>query len=94
MNRCANPGPPDRSGQRLTNRKPVSERPERMQSDMANHLGSASFHDDVTGAGSVHLGDALLFRELLSSQPQYPLPGGRFRAPQPLNRYHRVNDRG
>ena len=31
-----------------------------MQTDMADDLGSAAFHNHIAGAGSVHSGDALL----------------------------------
>jgi hypothetical protein len=44
--------------------------------DMDNHLGFAGFHNHVTGAGSDHLADALVFQILTFRQPLYPAPGG------------------
>jgi hypothetical protein len=94
MQRGAFAGDPDAGRERISQPELIGEGAERVQPDVGDDLPASGFHHHATGAGSVHLGSALLCWVPGCSPTPVSLTRRAFSRLSDVNSRGPVNDRG
>lgn len=89
MKGCARTLPSHRCRQRFALLEAADDRPQRVQREMAYHLGPTQFHRRGRRAVGGHFGDDLLIRKLMCPQTQDSLPERAFSRTPPQTAHHR-----